>query len=323
VFVLNKLSTEDLIRVLTRALHIVYDDPEQGAVKAEAQSETSPSTSQLVPPSSSSTADPPHPDPSAAAADTQPAAATVTPATLTKTSSGAAPSTTATSSPPDPIFQQTGPLDPPLLRFLAAAADGDARVALSSLELALAAIKAVPPGQPIDREELKRSLRKAHLQYDRNGENHYDTISALHKAVRGSDANAALYWLARMLEGGEDPLYVARRCVRMVRNPSFPVLSLPLPLLSFQLPWPDVPPHFLSFPFFPTFFSQQSPVLAPSCTDSKLHTQASEDVGLANPQALPQALSAYQATQLIGMPECDVRSPLPLLPFCHVDQLVP
>ncbi|GEM08840.1 hypothetical protein Rt10032_c06g2857 [Rhodotorula toruloides] len=113
----------------------------------------------------------------------------------------------------DPVFAFTGPVDPPLIRFLAAAADGDARVALSSLELALSATR--DTNGKISRDELKRSLRKAHLQYDRTGDAHYDTISALHKAVRGSDANAALYWLARMLGGGDDPLYVARRLIRM------------------------------------------------------------------------------------------------------------
>ncbi|KAJ8293778.1 putative oligopeptide transporter [Rhodotorula toruloides] len=155
--------------------------------------------------------------------------------------------TANTTEPPDvdPVFAFTGPVDPPLVRFLAAAADGDARVALSSLELALSATR--DTNGKISRDQLKRSLRKAHLQYDRTGDAHYDTISALHKAVRGSDANAALYWLARMLEGGDDPLYVARRLIRM----------------------------------------------------------ASEDVGNANPLALPQAVAAYQATQLIGMPECD------------------
>ena len=84
--------------------------------------------------------------------------------------------------------------------------------------------------------------------YDRAGEEHYNIISALHKSVRGGDANAALYWLGRMLEGGEDPLYVARRLIRM----------------------------------------------------------SVEDIGLANPAALPQALACYQACQVIGMPECDV-----------------
>ncbi|GAA5849116.1 hypothetical protein JCM8547_006453 [Rhodosporidiobolus lusitaniae] len=229
VFVLNKLSTDDLVRVLIRALRIVQGvstspvsaapavKPEPSPPTDTAPSVDVPSSSAAVPSSSAdpsvSLSDPSFSDPLAA----------------------------------DPVFLTSGPIDLPLLRFLAAAADGDARVALSSLELALAAVQAAPPGQPFDRDELKKNLRKAHLQYDRNGENHYDTISALHKSVRGGDANAALYWLARMLEGGEDPLYVARRCVRM----------------------------------------------------------ASEDVGLAKPDALPQALAAYQATQLIGMPECD------------------
>ncbi|KAM0756406.1 P-loop containing nucleoside triphosphate hydrolase protein [Meredithblackwellia eburnea MCA 4105] len=141
--------------------------------------------------------------------------------------------------------EETKAIDEDLLRFLAAAADGDARVAITSLELALAAT--ADREEPLGSEELKRELRRAHLQYDRSGDLHYDTISALHKSVRGGDANAALYWLARMLEGGDDPLYVARRLIRM----------------------------------------------------------ASEDVGNANPSALPQAVAAYQATQLIGMPECD------------------
>lgn len=121
-------------------------------------------------------------------------------------------------------------IDDGLLEFLAQAADGDARTALNSLEMALATVESGTT--TLNYDDLKESLRKAHLLYDRAGDAHYDTIScvrlqmrllnlilasrALHKSVRGSDANAALYWLARMLEGGEDPLYVARRVVRMV-----------------------------------------------------------------------------------------------------------
>lgn len=90
-----------------------------------------------------------------------------------------------------------------LINFLAAAADGDGRVALSSLELALNAANADPN---ITTAKLKETLLRAHMNYDRAGEQHYDTISALHKAVRGSDAEAALYWLARMLEGGSRPM---------------------------------------------------------------------------------------------------------------------
>lgn len=130
-------------------------------------------------------------------------------------------------------------VDDELLRFLAASADGDGRVALSSLELALNASSA---DQTITKAKLKESLVRAHMNYDRTGEQHYDTISALHKSVRGGDAEAALYWLARMLEGGEDPLYIARRVVRM----------------------------------------------------------ATEDVGSADPTALPLCLAAYQSCQLIG-----------------------
>ncbi|KAK4055844.1 DNA-dependent ATPase mgs1 [Microbotryomycetes sp. JL221] len=150
------------------------------------------------------------------------------------------------SEPSSPMPVPAGPIDASLLRFLASASDGDARVALSSLELALAAT--TDTTKPLSRQRLKAQLRKAHLQYDRTGDQHYDTISALHKSIRGSDADASLYWLARMLEGGDDPLYVARRLIRV----------------------------------------------------------ASEDVGSANPQALPQAVAAYQACQLVGMPECDV-----------------
>jgi putative ATPase len=96
--------------------------------------------------------------------------------------------------------------------------------------------------------EIKEAFQKTHLLYDRVGDEHYNIISALHKSMRGSDANAALYWLGRMLEAGEDPLYVARRLIRF----------------------------------------------------------ASEDVGLADPQALVQANAAYQASHSIGLPECSV-----------------
>ncbi|KAA1070530.1 hypothetical protein PGT21_015096 [Puccinia graminis f. sp. tritici] len=135
-------------------------------------------------------------------------------------------------------------VDSQMIDLLANVADGDARVALSNLELILLALKQQPD---LGHQQLKEIIGNKFLLYDRNGDNHYELISALHKSVRGGDADAALYWLARMLEGGEDPLYVARRLIRM----------------------------------------------------------ASEDIGLSNPMAVTQAVSAYQATQLIGMPECD------------------
>jgi putative ATPase len=95
-----------------------------------------------------------------------------------------------------------------LVRYLAAFADGDARTALNLLELAMEL--STRPSMTL--EGLKQSLTKT-LVYDRAGDQHYDTISAFHKSVRGSDPDAALYYLARMLQSGEDPLYVARRMV--------------------------------------------------------------------------------------------------------------
>ncbi|KAJ0158041.1 ATPase WRNIP1 -like protein C26H5.02c [Colletotrichum tanaceti] len=99
-------------------------------------------------------------------------------------------------------------IDAELVTYLAAFSDGDARTALNLLELALSL--STRPGTT--KEDLKAALTKT-LVYDRAGDQHYDTISAFHKAVRGSDPDAALYYLARMLQSGEDPLFVARRMV--------------------------------------------------------------------------------------------------------------
>ena len=133
-------------------------------------------------------------------------------------------------------------LEPEARRFLTEAAQGDARVALSTLELAAAL---VPDAAALDRERLEAALQRKALRYDKAGEEHYNIISALHKSLRDSDPQAGLYWLARMLEAGEDPLYVVRRLVRF----------------------------------------------------------ASEDVGLADPRALQQAVAAQQAVHFVGMPE--------------------
>ena len=139
--------------------------------------------------------------------------------------------------------------DDEVLEYLAKLANGDARVALNALELAVKATKVLKSGIiKLDKKAIKESLQRHSHLYDKAGDQHYNIISALHKSLRGSDADAALYWLARMLEGGEDPLYVARRLVRF----------------------------------------------------------ASEDVGLANSLALPQAVAGYQACHFIGMPECNV-----------------
>jgi len=99
-------------------------------------------------------------------------------------------------------------LDEEVIKFLASISQGDARAALNILEAATLV------NTDITIDVIKQSAQKSHLLYDKAGEEHYNIISALHKSLRGSDANAALYWLARMLEAGEDPMYVARRLVR-------------------------------------------------------------------------------------------------------------
>lgn len=138
-------------------------------------------------------------------------------------------------------------ITPDMIRAIAIFANGDARTALSTLEMVVLNGNIGQDGTiEVTEETLEQCTSKKSLLYDKNGEEHYNIISALHKSMRNSDPDAAVYWLARMLEGGEDPLYVARRVVRF----------------------------------------------------------ASEDIGLADPQALEVAVSAYQACHFIGMPEC-------------------
>ena len=103
-------------------------------------------------------------------------------------------------------------VEPGALDFVAAASDGDARRALGVLEAAAAL---VGRGGRIDLVAAREALQHRFATYDKGGEEHYNLISALHKAVRGSDPDGALYWLARMIDGGEDPLFIARRLVRM------------------------------------------------------------------------------------------------------------
>ena len=107
-----------------------------------------------------------------------------------------------------PNYQPSALVDENLINYLAAFADGDARTALNLLELAMDLSKR----PAMNTEKIKSALTKT-LVYDRAGDQHYDTISAFHKSIRGSDADAALYYLARMLQSGEDPLYVARRLI--------------------------------------------------------------------------------------------------------------
>ena len=120
-------------------------------------------------------------------------------------------------------------LDDDALMYLARAADGDARFALNAIELAADLLakkkpaRTAKPGKPakkrkglrIDMDFLQQVLTRRELLYDKTGEEHYNLVSALHKSIRGSDPDAALYYLNRMLEAGEDPKYIARRLVRM------------------------------------------------------------------------------------------------------------
>lgn len=127
-------------------------------------------------------------------------------------------------------------------------ADGDARTALNTLEMAVLNGEKVGTTTTVTMESLSQLITRKFVLYDKNGEEHYNIISALHKSMRNSDVDAAIYWLMRMLEGGEDPIYIARRIVRF----------------------------------------------------------ASEDIGLADTNALNVAINVFQACQFLGMPECDV-----------------
>ena len=106
-----------------------------------------------------------------------------------------------------------GFLLPEALRHIVETADGDARTALNAVEaaVAIAVTRKLPA---VDLPVAEEALRRKALMYDKDGEEHYNLISALHKSLRGSDPDAALYWFCRMIEGGEDPLYIARRMVR-------------------------------------------------------------------------------------------------------------
>ncbi len=127
-------------------------------------------------------------------------------------------------------------------------ANGDARTALNTLEMIVTNAQITKEGMVVTDESLAQCMSRKSLLYDKNGEEHYNLISALHKSMRNSDPDAAIYWMCRMLEGGENPLYIARRLIRF----------------------------------------------------------ASEDVGMADSQALQIAVAAYQACHFLGMPECDV-----------------
>ena len=105
-------------------------------------------------------------------------------------------------------------VDPQALRAIAMYANGDARAALNLLELSVTAAPVVDGRRHVDSARVEQAIQRRALLYDKSGEEHYNLISALHKSMRNSDPDASVYWLARMLEAGEDPLYVARRLVR-------------------------------------------------------------------------------------------------------------
>ena len=115
---------------------------------------------------------------------------------------------------PDGFGEQNVVIDEDVLRLIAAFANGDARVALSTLEMAVLNGDLEGDVTTVTRQTVEQCTSKKSLLYDKGGEEHYNLISALHKSMRNSDPDAAVYWLARMLEAGEDPLYVARRVTR-------------------------------------------------------------------------------------------------------------
>ncbi|WP_223896783.1 replication-associated recombination protein A [Lactobacillus huangpiensis] len=134
------------------------------------------------------------------------------------------------------------------IEAIAKFANGDARTALNTLEMAVLNGNKSGNTIAVTMDSLGQLITQKSVLYDKDGEEHYNIISALHKSMRNSDVDAAIYWLSRMLEGGEDPLYIARRLVRF----------------------------------------------------------ASEDIGLADTNALNVAVNVFQACQFLGMPECDV-----------------
>lgn len=135
------------------------------------------------------------------------------------------------------------------LKWISDTSDGDARIALNSLEMCINQTIAEETDdiKMITLKDVRENIKKTHLLFDRAGDQHYDIISAVHKSIRASDDNAALYWITRLIEAGEDPRFICRRLIRA----------------------------------------------------------ASEDIGLADPQALILATSTMAACEKIGMPESD------------------
>jgi putative ATPase len=120
----------------------------------------------------------------------------------------------AVADPDRGLANQAPDVDADALRAMSLYANGDARVALNLLELSVTAAPVVDGRRRVDAARVAEAIQRRALLYDKNGEEHYNVISALHKSMRNSDPDAAVYWLARMVEAGEDPLYIARRLVR-------------------------------------------------------------------------------------------------------------
>jgi putative ATPase len=112
------------------------------------------------------------------------------------------------------LASQLPAVEPGALEAIALYANGDARVALNLLELSVSAAPIVDGRRRVDAKRVEQTMQRRALLYDKKGEEHYNVISALHKSMRNSDPDAAVYWLARMVEAGEDPLYIARRLMR-------------------------------------------------------------------------------------------------------------
>jgi putative ATPase len=120
----------------------------------------------------------------------------------------------AVADPDRGLANQAPDVDADALKAMALYANGDARVALNLLELSVTAAPVVDGRRRVDAARVAEAIQRRALLYDKSGEEHYNLISALHKSMRNSDPDAAVYWLARMVEAGEDPLYIARRLVR-------------------------------------------------------------------------------------------------------------
>lgn len=253
VFVLERLTDDDIRRIVIQAVERVCES--ETAASKEVALQPIRSEVHIVDDNSSDVASS---QPDIEEPLTQPSALQ----SSQPRSSQSGPSDAPSSSQSAPAFPAYPHLTPKVLSTIVSLSTGDARTALSLLELVLSA----PPSS--DEGKLLSALRRSvSTAYDRSGDARYDLISALHKSVRGSQGSAALYWLARMLGAGEDPLYIARRMVVCASEDIGLADSHALPLVR-----------------------TQSTLRICLCTDD----------------APIQAMATYQACQVIGMPECRI-----------------